>query len=131
MMGKLLVVVSVLFLFSLTACDDNSRQGSISCKLMEIAETSECLAQDLRRQCAFFGCEGESIRISIDPKECIFTDCETLECENIDINSQSLSGLPALLMDLSVDEETGFPIGLLEVDGFQQEVLCNLATIGN
>ncbi|MGB2693030.1 MAG: hypothetical protein WBB48_12545 [Thermodesulfobacteriota bacterium] len=130
-MKKVLLVFSVLFLFSMTACDDNSRQGSISCKLMEIAETSDCLAKSLRRQCTYFGCEGSTIEIDVRPRECIFTDCETLECESIGINDGDLTEQPGLLMDLSVDVETGLPIGVFVADGFEEEVLCNLATIGN
>lgn len=126
-----LIVCSVLLLFSFTACDDNSRQGSISCKLMEIAETSDCLARSLRRQCTFFGCEGANIRIDIFPTDCVFTDCETLECENIVIDDGATTELPGSLMDLSVDEETGFPFGTFIADGFEEEVLCNLAVIGN
>lgn len=131
-MKKLLFLFSVLFLFSITACDDNQRQGSISCKLMEIAETSDCLAKSLRRQCTFFGCESENIEIDIFPQNCVFTDCETLECENVPIDDgEEIIQLPGSLMDLAVDIETGFPIALFVADGFEEEVLCNLAIIAN
>jgi len=131
-MKTILVIFSVLFLFSIASCDDNSRQGSVSCKLMEIAETSDCLARSLNRQCTFFGCESENIEIDIFPKNCEFTDCETLECENIIIDdSGEISQLPGSLMDLAVDIESGFPIGLFVADGFEEEVICNLATVGN
>ncbi len=128
-MKKVLFLVSVLFLFSITACDDNSRQGSVSCKLMKIAETSECLARSLNRQCTFFGCEGESVDVDIFPSNCEFTDCETLVCENMVIGNGIQ--VPGSLMDLAVDIESGFPIGLLVAEGFEEEVLCNFVIVSN
>lgn len=130
-MKKALLVFSVLFLFSLTACDDNSRQGTTSCNLTKIATNSDCLAQSLRRQCSFFGCDGEDIRIFVNPRDCTAIDCETLECEVIEIDDGEEILLPGSLMDLTVDIEAGLPIGLLVAEGFEEEVLCNLALIGN
>ena len=130
-MKKILFLFSAFFILSLIACDDNSRQGSISCKLMEIAANSDCLAEDLRFRCTFFGCDGESIRINVDPRDCTATDCATLECESIGIDDGNPTELPGFLMDLSVDMETGFPIGVVQVDGIEEEVLCSTASVGN
>jgi hypothetical protein len=86
------------------------------------------MAKALNQRCSYFGCTSSSIDIDIHPRDCTYIDCVTLECENIeimDIEGNLIDELPGLLMELSVDEETGFPIGVFQADGIEEEVICN------
>lgn len=128
----LIIIMFTLSIFLLN-CDDNSRQSSVSCKLQKIAANADCLAEALNERCSFFSCTNPDIRIDIRPANCISLDCETLECESIDVFDENgfLAEMPGLLMDLSVDEETGRPIGVFELDGLEEEVLCSGFLIAN
>ncbi|MGB2693032.1 MAG: hypothetical protein WBB48_12535 [Thermodesulfobacteriota bacterium] len=138
-MKKVLLVFSVLFLFSITGCDDNPDFGN-SCNFDDLRENvseSVCLAEDFL---ARFGCQNTScssrdpdIRIG-DRETCSAIDCQTLSCDNLRVRTFSpdrtmtmVVTAAGLVTDISVDE-TGLPTGFFEVDDLVGELSCVLVS---
>ena len=120
-MKKILALLSVLIVLTLTGCDEcvNCTPGSY-CNTQEVAENvgmSECLAEDY---ITHYGCPNLSC-FSRDPdigngdlRTCTVIDCQTLSCEDMRLETEPPQ--QGFIADISVDEETGFPTGRFEVD---------------
>ncbi|MEX0999362.1 MAG: hypothetical protein WD000_05310 [Thermodesulfobacteriota bacterium] len=129
-MKAILFLVSVLFLFSFTACDDecvNCTPGSF-CNTEELRENvanSVCLAEDyiIGFGCPNVGCFSSDPDINDgDLSTCTVIDCQTLSCEDMRVLFNDPQ--PGLITEISVDEITGLPIGIFEVDGLEAEFTC-------
>jgi len=124
-MKKILLVVSVLFLFSFTACDDN---GNGSCNFDEFIESfanTDCPAEELVVGCTNTSCSSRDPDINDrDLRSCTIIDCETLSCEDIRVGFEDPQ--PGLMTNIAVDEMTGRPIGIFEVDGLEGEFNCTI-----
>ncbi len=121
-MKTILLAVLVLISFSIAGCDDeciNCTPGSFCSneELIENAANSTCLAEDylIGFGCPNVGCFSRNPDINDgDLNTCTVIDCETLSCEEmrVDFNEPE----PGLITNISLEEMTGSPIGLFEVD---------------
>jgi hypothetical protein len=126
-MKTIIFVVSFIVLFNIVACDDSGNSGS-RCTFDEYREmvaNTDCLAEELLFGCSNVGCRG------FDPSfqtgfldDCIVIDCETLSCETLSVGDEPSQ--PGLLAELTVDEITGFPIGIYQVDDLEGEFACDI-----
>ncbi len=127
-MKTILFIFSVLVLFNIIACDDSGNSGS-QCTFEEYLENvanTNCLAEELLFGCSNVGCRG------FDPNfqtgfldDCIAIDCQTLSCETLTVGTEE-PAQPGLLTELTVDEITGFPIGIYQVDSAEGEFACDI-----
>jgi len=125
---KCLFLISVLILGNfLIGCDDKGGNDR-SCTFEEFREmvaNTDCLAEELLFGCSNVGCRG------FDPSfqtglldDCIVIDCETLSCGALSVGDNPAQ--PGLLAELTVDEITGFPIGIYQVDELEGEFACDI-----
>ncbi|MGB2693031.1 MAG: hypothetical protein WBB48_12540 [Thermodesulfobacteriota bacterium] len=127
-MKKVLLVFSVLFLFSITGCDDNDASCTFT-EFSEILENSDCISEDFISNCRKISrqvvCNNREFDIGINKRNaCIVIDCQTLSCDTF-----SVEGTPdqsGFMTDMEFDEGTGFPMGIFEVDELVAEFECLL-----
>ena len=129
-MKTIIFVFSAFLYFSITGCDDeciNCTPASY-CGFEEFSENaamSTCLAEDYLTG---FGCPNISC-FSSDPSindgdlsACTVIDCQTLSCEEMRVGGGDPQ--PGFIEDISLEEMTGTPIGIFEVDEFMSEFRC-------
>ena len=129
-MKTILLAVLVILSFTITGCDDeciNCTPASFCSneELIENAANSVCLAEDylVGFGCPNVGCFSRNPDINDgDLSTCTVIDCETLSCE--DMRIEFMDPEPGLITNISLDETTGSPIGLFEVDDMIGEFDC-------
>jgi len=126
-MKTILLVFSVLILISVAGCDDNGGNNR-SCTFEEYREmvaNTDCLAEELVFGCPNVGCRNTDTDFSTGfLNDCIVIDCQTLSCETLSVGVEDAQ--PGFLTELIVDQISGFPIGVYQVDSLEGDFTCDI-----
>lgn len=127
----LFLIIPLLILFLYGGCGDNGNNPLI-CSVDDFIESmadAECLSEELVERCINAACFAEAPQISsvnLDGN-CSQIDCENLTCDRIVIRSGNTSTpFPGNLLELSIDPDSGFPIGVVQVDEIESDITCSV-----
>jgi len=126
---NIILVLSVLFLFGFTACDDNNSPDCTFGEFVDILANSNCISEDFISTCRKISrkvsCFSEELEIRvIDHKDCIVIDCQTLSCDTFVVEGTPFQS--GLMTEMEFDEATNLPRGIFVVDNLVADFQCLL-----
>lgn len=131
MKNILILLVPILIILLYGGCSNSNNE--LVCNIEEMQTrfaNTDCIAEELVFGCTNIFCRSEDASAVNFDENCSVVDCETLECERIELSTEPIvTTLPGFMTDLNISDLNGLPTGNFLIN--DMEILFGCGFIQN